>query len=194
MRLPLLVLCVAVIYGTCRIYGEENVNSIESVTNDGYYKLDYSNVPVERALSRHKRNSILSSPITKMALKMLGIGDNSVIVKIINFFSFVNGVLTGTLKCPKVERLSINLIKTIVLHPIETLETIVCYFFNMIGSEGRAVVAKVLHIFWEFLRNILLPGLYRVSTMLLKIPVLPPSVRTVLTMFNLIYNVLKLLG
>jgi len=127
---------------------------------------------------------------------MLGLGDNKVIQGIVNFVDFVNGVLNGQLDfCPKTEQLSIpGFIKNIFLHPIGTLENVLCRVANIIGREGLAVMRTILQILSQFIRKIFLPKLHTTLNLMLKTHLVPPQIVALIQMFNVFYGFLKLIG
>ncbi|KAH0950168.1 hypothetical protein HN011_003206 [Eciton burchellii] len=169
MRLPILVLCLAVVYGTCRIYGE-NVDLIDREEND---KSDYPMVPMEVALSRHKRGVL--SP---------------------DFGDFINGVFGGQLDlCPEGEKLSFSeWFKKAFVHPISTLQDIVCKMAKGIGRESLAAMHKFFKIFSQFFTKIFLPKLHAILNLLLKTRLMPAPVVIAIEIFNAFYAFLKLTG
>lgn len=196
MKIPILVFCLAVIFGniSCRIYSEESVNLIEGTADDdGDYGTSYFNVPLEKSLSRYKRASILS-PVTDIA-KLMGFGSNGFIKTILHFVDFISGLLTGQENlCPTVEKLSIDLIEKMLLHPIETTKTIFCYIFNAIGQEGRAIALRILKTVSDFLFTIFLPGLHTILNQMARTGLLPPNLRLMVESFNILYNFLRMMG
>lgn len=161
--------------------------------SDGNYDMSYFNVSLERSLSRHKRASTLS-PLIEIAHFFRIDYANSLIKTILNFIDFIIGLLTGQEGLCPTEKLSIDLIGEMILHPIQITETILCYIFNIIGREKRAITHRLFNTFSDFLRTIFLPGLHTMLNQIAETGILPSSLRTLVEMFNVFYNVLRLVG
>ncbi|CAL1673820.1 unnamed protein product [Lasius platythorax] len=169
MKISNLVFYLAVIFGSiycisCRTYNKKDVNLIEEAA-DGNYDMSYFNVSLERSLSRHKRAN------------------------------FIIGLLTGQEGlCPNTEKLSIDLIGKMILHPIQITKTILCHIVNIIGKENRAITHRLFNTFSDFLRTIFLSGLHTTLNQIANTGILPSSLRTLVEMFNVFYNALRLVG
>ncbi|XP_071559975.1 uncharacterized protein [Temnothorax nylanderi] len=207
MRIPFLILCLAVVYGACRTYGHEESNDLTAgeLRNNGDYKFDLArktDLPLERFLSRHRRFASLLSPLSSItsvtnpidtALKLLGL-DNCIISTIVDGIKFIYGALTGQDVCPKVEKLSLNLIPNAILHPIETAKTVVCYTFQTIESGTRALIRQGFELASQFFRYVFLPGLHTTLNTLDKTGLLPPQISAMIKVFNLVYSILQISG
>ncbi|TGZ50111.1 uncharacterized protein [Temnothorax longispinosus] len=205
MRIPFLILCLAVVYGACRTYGREesNIDLTEELKNNGDNKFDLApttDLPLEKFLSRHRRFASLLSPLSSItsvtnpidtALKLFGL-DNCIISTIVDGIKFISGALTGQDVCPKVEKLSLNL--NAILHPIETAKTVVCYTFQTIGSGTRALIGKGFELASQFLRYVFLPGLHTTLNIFDKTGLLPPQISAMIKVFNLGYSMLQIIG
>ncbi|XP_070154771.1 uncharacterized protein [Polyergus mexicanus] len=192
MKVPILIFCLAVIFGniSCKIYSKENVNLIEG-TGDKYHD-SYFNVPLDKSLLRYKRASILP-PITNI-IDLMGFGSNGLVKTILHFVNFIIGLLTEQEGLCPTEKLSIDLIEKMMQHPIQTTEIILCQIFNVIGQESRAIALRLLTTAWEFLSTIFLPGLHTTLNQIAKTGILPPQLRALIETFNLFYDFLRLLG
>ncbi|XP_011872075.1 PREDICTED: uncharacterized protein LOC105564369 [Vollenhovia emeryi] len=85
MKIPFLILCLAVVYGACRTYEHGKNDLTTAIRNNGDYTLAYANVPLERLLSRHSRGLLSPQNIIKqitamvnLALKLFGFDDGIV--------------------------------------------------------------------------------------------------------------------
>ncbi|XP_014488974.1 PREDICTED: uncharacterized protein LOC106752079 [Dinoponera quadriceps] len=193
MKLPFLILSLVLIHWTCTIYAEENVNSKEDVTNSGEeYTSNYQYVPLETSLSRHKR-SILS-PLMNILTKVLGKSVVLMFKPALDIFSFAYGTLIGKNECPQVEKLSLDLIPKIMVNPLGTIKTIICYVMDKIGSTGRALMLKAIEAGIEFTKRTLIPGLHTTLMTLDKKFDLPPSISAMIKMFDGTYKIMKLMG
>ncbi|XP_024887777.1 uncharacterized protein LOC112464798 [Temnothorax curvispinosus] len=205
MRIPFLILCLAVVYGACRTYGREesNIDLTGELKNNGDNKFDLApttDLPLEKFLSRHRRFASLLSPLSSItsvtnpidtALKLFGL-DNCIISTMVDGIKFISGALTGQDVCLKVEKLSLNL--NAILHPIETAKTVVCYTFQTIGSGTRALIGKGFELASQFFRNVFLPGLHTMLNIFDKTGLLPPQISAMIKMFNIVYSILQISG
>jgi len=126
-----------------------------------------------------------------MALSLL---DNSLMSTMLNFMKSTFGALTERDLCPKVEKLSIELIPKAMLHPMETIKTIGCYIFQVMGKQGQTLMTKAIQIFGQFFRNVFLPGLHTTLNVLKNTGLLPRQINALIDMFNLLYGMLQITG
>jgi len=150
-------------------------------------------VPFERFLARHKRASLLS-PITTPIDMALSLLDNSLVSTIVNFIKSIFGALTNRDLCPKVEKLSIELIPKAMLHPMETIKTIGCYIFQVMGTQGQILMTKAIQLSEQFFRNVVLPGLHTTLNVLKNTGLLPQKINAMIDMFNFVYRMLQITG
>jgi hypothetical protein len=157
-------------------------------------KSDYPMVPMEVALSRHKRGVL--SPGMKLSLRLSGLGNNKFIKSLVDFADFINGVFGGQLDlCPEGEKLSFSeWFKKAFVHPISTLQDIVCKMAKGIGRESLAAMHKFFKIFSQFFTKIFLPKLHAILNLLLKTRLMPAPVVIAIEIFNAFYAFLKLTG
>ncbi|XP_077259271.1 uncharacterized protein LOC143895796 [Temnothorax americanus] len=209
MRIPFLILCLAVVYGACRTYGrEESIGLTEELKNNGDNKFDLAptDLPLEKFLSRHRRFASLLPPLSSItsvtnpidtALKLLGFDNcimSTMISTITDGIKFISGALTVQDVCPKVEKLSLDLIPKAIIHPIETAKTVVCYTFQTIGSGTRALIGKGFELTSQFFRNVFLPGLHTTLNIFDKTGLLPPQISAMIKLFNMLYLILQISG
>lgn len=174
-------------------------------TDDSNYILKYPNALLAKSFSRQKRglitsplgSTLLISPL-EMGLKILGFSDNALIKSALDLINFGNDMLFNrTDLCSKsitsVEKLSINLAE-MMLHPIQTIKDILCYIFNAIGNEGRAIVLAITPHLSKFFFRMILPGLHTILNSLAKTGLLPENLKVWINMFNVSYDLLKILG
>ncbi|XP_011693309.1 PREDICTED: uncharacterized protein LOC105453232 [Wasmannia auropunctata] len=197
MRIPLLILCLTVVYGACRSTGEESFDVAEQIQDNGHYKVAQTNVPYEIFLARHKRANLLS-PITfpiETALRLIGF-NNGIIAPFVDVMKFMTGALTGQDVCPKVQvQLSCQLIVQAFTNPLQTIKTVVCRVLQLIGSTGNAVVNKMFDTSVLFCRNVFLPGMHTTLNVIKdNIPFLPPQIVAMIVAFNALYTLLQLIG
>jgi len=197
MKIPFLILCLAVVYGACRTYGhEENIDLTAELRNNEDYKLDYANIPVERFLSRHRRASLLT-PITspiKAVLEIFGVG-KSMISKTIDFMEFMFGAMTGQKNvCPKQQLSCLQMIPQALLHPMEMTKSIICNIFQAISYGSRVLAGKIFDLSKQFFFQLFLPGLHTTLNVLDKTGLLPPQISAMIKLFNIFYGILKLTG
>lgn len=169
--------------------------------------MDYANTPLEGYLARHKRASILS-PITSVSLPvkpildLFGIGNGTVsriVSTIVDSIQFIVRTVNGQEACPKIEKSSLcELIPAIginaVLHPIKTARFVTCYVIQRIGAQSRELTGKTFELLSQFFFKVFLPGLHTTLNTLNNTGLLPPQISAAITMFNLIYGVLKISG
>ncbi|XP_029162936.1 uncharacterized protein LOC114934445 [Nylanderia fulva] len=191
MKVSILVVYLIVIFGSisCKTYIDRtNIDLLRAADNGNHDTSDF-NVSLEK--SRYKSASILS-PITKIG-HLIGIDSNNFIKSILQFTDFIIGLLTGQNGfCP--EKLSIDSIEEIILHPIQMIKTIICYTFNTIGRTKRAIVYNAFDFFSNFLMTVFLPSLHTVLNQIANTGILPQSLENVVNMFNTLYNILRLMG
>lgn len=159
--------------------------------------MSYANTPFEKGyLARHKRASVLS-PVTLPVniLRLLGNGIISTIVSaIVDSTQFIVGALTGQ-ACPKVEKLSLcGLITAAVLQPIQAFKTVTCYAIQQIGTQGQILLAKTLDLSIQFFKKVFLPGLHTTLNVLDKYLPLPPQIKAMIIVFNMVYKFLEITG
>ncbi|XP_012222989.1 uncharacterized protein [Linepithema humile] len=197
MKISILVLTLVVIYGTCRIYAEESTDLKKEEPNVGNHLLNFPNTPLEKSFSRNKRTISLLPNGVKIMLKLVKLVNNSIIKGISDVAGFVFGALTGQSVCSKAEKLSLDLIDKIILQPIQTTKTIICYILHEIGSKSFALINKSLEVLInvssKFLKT-LLPIVHKVLNILLKTGMLPPSLAGLVVAFNVLYKFLQIIG
>lgn len=193
MKVSILVFCLAVIFGSisCKTYiNRTNTDDVIKGAADGNHNTNYFSLPFENSLSKYKRPNTLAS-ITKIG-HLIGIDSNNLIRPILNFSDFIIGLVTGQDGlCP--EKSFTDLIGEIQ-NPIQMIKTIFCYIFNIIGTENRAIVQNLFNTFSKFLRTIFLPTLHEVLNKIANTGILPPSLKSLVDTFNVLYNVLKITG
>lgn len=113
---------------------------------------------------------------------------------VLDLMNFAQSIMFGEDLCPKVEKLSVDLIEKIIMHPIQAIKIIMCYFMNAIGSEGRATMLAITPYLSKFVFKIFLPGMHTILNRLNKTGMLPQSVEDMIKMFNACYMVLQMLG
>lgn len=195
MKIPILVVCVAVIYGTLGIYAEKSVDIIKGITHDSNYISKYPNAPLVKSLSRQKRCLIrdLMSPL-EMGLRIVGFaGDNVLTRSVSEFRKFVNDILLCSTN-RSIEKLSIDLVEQMMLHPIETTKDIWCYFLNAMESQSNEMIRATTSLLSQAFFRMFLPGLHTVLNYLADAHLLPLSLMPMVEMFNLLYTLLKLMG
>lgn len=193
MRVPILVLTLVVIYGTCRTYAKESTDLIKEELNDGN-QLSIPYASLEKSLSRNKRSILLLAPLTRIALRLATLSTNIVIRTAFDFVKFIFNVLSGQNVCPKIDGLSFGLIDKIIRNPFGAIKTVICYFLQVIGSGSRALSVKFLHLFSQFIRRAFLPGMHTMLNVLADTGLLPPSLRALVISFNVLYRILQLIG
>lgn len=163
--------------------------------------MGYTNIPVERFLSRHRRASLLT-PITfpiDIVLRILGIGkgmiSSTILSPIIDSMQFMVGAMTGQENvCPKQQLNCLQTLLQALSAPIEMSKNIICNIFQAVSSQGKALIAKVLDLSIQFFRNVFLPGLHATLNVLDGTGLLPPQISALIKAFNLVYEFLKLTG
>ncbi|KAL6262921.1 hypothetical protein P5V15_005709 [Pogonomyrmex californicus] len=224
MKIPILILCLVVVYGSCRIIDEENVDLAEETENYGNYELEYANVPFEKSFSRQRRASLFSpitSPIktittpiktittpiekiTSLPTKMVSaptkmilklLGlDNSLIAKILSFLSFIPRAFLGDKDVCPKIEKLPDLLMNIIKDPFGTAKTIVCYVFQIIGVPGRALLRIAFPLMSKFFWRTLLPVFHRIVNMINNTGLLPPSLKAMVVSFNMMYKLLQVVG
>jgi len=124
----------------------------------------------------------------------LSLFDNSLMSTIVNLTKSTFGALTERDLCPKEEKLTIELIPKAMLHPMEAIKTIGCYIFQVMGTQGQALLIKTLQVFEQFFRNVFLPGLHTTLNVLKNTDLLPSQINALIDMFNLVYRMLQITG
>lgn len=197
MKIPILVVCLTVIFGniSCRIYSNENVDLIEGTAGDENYDMNYFNVPLEKSLSRYKRASTLS-PVTDL-IDMIETGSTDLIQSILNLFNFIKGLLTGQKGVCPMENLSFKMLieklSEEINHPIQAIETIICFIYNTIGEETHSISSALSKTISTFLCTIFLPGLHTILDDIINaIPNLPANIKSLISTFDTFYPILKL--
>lgn len=134
----------------------------------------------------------------KIISQLIKFGNNIIIKNILDFASFVIGLLNGQDVCSKTGELSFDLIDKIFLYPIETSEIILCYIAKAIGSGGYKLLNEslklIIHLNSQFIRKLLLPGLHTVLNAIKDFPFLPPSLKAFIEAFNMFYKILHIIG
>ncbi|XP_011872074.1 PREDICTED: uncharacterized protein LOC105564368 [Vollenhovia emeryi] len=198
MKIPFLILCLAVVYGSCRTYESEETDLTTEIENNEDYKLDYANVPLERLLSRHSRGLLspqnIIKPITipvDMILKLCGF-DDGIVAATLSTMKTTLGVFMGQ-DCPKVE-LSLGTFVNSILDPIGAVKTVACYVVQGVGTQSRAMMGKVLDLSMQFCTQVFLPGMHTTLNTLNSTGMLPPQISAMIAIFNVVYGVLKMTG
>lgn len=165
-------------------------------SDDRDYTENYAIARLENSLSRQKRANLLSpiSLISNILSNTLGSGFNALSKMTINILCTVYRMFIEQIGlCPKTEGLSLNLIAK-MLNPTQAVRTILCYGFSEIRAKGCDVVNKFLNCVSEFIRKVLLPGLYERLNKMNQDGSLPPCLNAFIIPFNLLYMMLSVSG
>ncbi|XP_011631693.1 uncharacterized protein LOC105423591 [Pogonomyrmex barbatus] len=178
MRVSILILCLTVVYGSCRTIGEEKIDFIKKTNNEDY-KLDYANVPFEKSLSRQRRDS-LSQIVSSMKYNVRN--------EIPDLIFFVYGIMTGQKDlCPK-NISSEDLIESlmnITTEPIKTFKAIVCYIQVIGNQNSNALLQEAINFFKKFL-----PKLNEIA----ESSSFPSSLEPIIYILNIINLILQMYG
>ncbi|XP_025262246.1 uncharacterized protein LOC105256493 [Camponotus floridanus] len=196
MKIPILVFCLTVIFGniSCRIYSNENVDLIEGTAGDENYDMNYFDVPSEKSLSRYKRASTLS-PITDTLIDTIETDVTDLIQSLSNLVKFIEGLLTGQKGLCPMGNLSVEqLIKKLfeeIKHPIQAIETIICFIYNSIGEETSSIASTLSKTISKFTCTIFLPGLHKILGEIDSNSNLPANIKTLISLFNTFYPLIQ---
>ncbi|XP_018309148.1 uncharacterized protein [Mycetomoellerius zeteki] len=202
MKIPLLILCLAVVYGTCRTYDGDDV--IKAIQNNGDYK-NYANMPFEKSLARYKRTILSSIQIPSSIGTPLGLLTlNGVRSTDENFMTFINELLTGKDVRSTIDKLSlVNIPK--LLNPFEIIQTVINFGEKIILSWQNinkyylnALFDKMYQVLLNFGLKVFLPGLHAILNKLLefnsKFELLPKQIDDFIYLFNAVYTFLQMIG
>lgn len=142
-------------------------------SGDQNHNMSHFDISSEISLSRYKRANALSS-ITNL-INLIGIDSNN--KTILDSFNLIALLTEQKDLCP-MEKLSINLIIKMMLHP----KILFCFVFNTIKQN---------EFFSKFLFKIFLPGLHWVLNLIEKTL---SNYRLQIEIFNTLYNILKIFG
>ncbi|KYN34912.1 hypothetical protein ALC56_10880 [Trachymyrmex septentrionalis] len=170
MKIPLLILCLAVVYSTCRTYDEED-HVIKAIQSNGDYK-NYANMPFERSLARYKRTIL--SPVPALINTLLW-GLNNVRSTDKNFMTFISDLLT--------RKNDLNQIKKIIQDS-----------FEIITEPVNALIDQIFQIAIYLFLNIFLPALHTVLFKLMNTGLLPSQIEALIIGFDMIYKCLQFTG
>ncbi|XP_012055522.1 PREDICTED: uncharacterized protein LOC105618599 [Atta cephalotes] len=185
MKIPLLILCLAVVYGTCQTYDEKD--HTKAIENNGDYK-NYANMPFERSLVRYKRtiSSVMPTPINAL-LSLLEFNDVRSIDK--NFMTFISDLLTGKDVWSEIASANISTL----LNQFKKIN-IVDFVREKIMTLINASFDKIFEVAKVCFLNLFLPILYMVLNKAKDTGLLPSQISAMIEMFNLCYKFLQFAG
>ncbi|KYN23280.1 PREDICTED: uncharacterized protein LOC108758343 [Trachymyrmex cornetzi] len=183
MKIPLLILCMAVVYGTCRTYNEGD-HVTKAIQNNGDYK-NYANMPFEKSLMRYKRTISTSVIPTSINALLSLLGFNDVRCTDETFMTFINNLLTGKDVLFKIA--SANISTLLNQEPFNFISSIIMSFFNTVSN-------KIFEVAKDFFLVVFLPALHTLLNAAMKNLPLPPQISAMITTFNAMYGILQILG
>ncbi|XP_011068703.1 PREDICTED: uncharacterized protein LOC105154707 [Acromyrmex echinatior] len=181
MKIPLLILCLTVVYGACQTYDEGDYVT-KVIQNNGDYK-NSANVPFERSLARYKRTilSVIPTPINALR-SLLEFNDVKSTDK--NFMTFISDLLTGK----DVSEIASANISTLLNQFKKVIQNTVNFGRGIIN----ALFDKMFEVAKVFFLKVFLPVLHAVLNKAKDTGILPEQMNTMITAFNILYKVLQI--
>lgn len=152
------------------------------------YISNYQDESWERSLSRSKRS--LLTPL----MNLFGKGFTVIMKPIFHLSIFTFEVLLGIRECSNMKDIPKELFPRFGSISIEMVKAIICHIGSAIGAQGRKVLLKILQYLLSFMRTVIIPGLHKILNKVKDTGILPPSIVGIITTFNVIYDMMRLLG
>ncbi|XP_018400103.1 PREDICTED: uncharacterized protein LOC108777656 [Cyphomyrmex costatus] len=192
MKIPFLILSLAVVYSICQTYDEEN-DVVKALQNNEDYK-NYANMPFERFSARYKR-TILSSTTYPIDTLLSLLGVNGARSSVRNVITFATELLSGNRNiCSKVDKLSLATIPKCVTNPIEAIESVICYVTETIATTSNEFFDKAFNVIFYFIKCTGLPSLRKLLNAINYYIPLPSQFQEMIGFFNTMYDVGVMLG